>query len=378
MEKIKRKLSIVSICILIFVFLFPSFQQVFADGEEREVVTKVLHINNINNNKALEQIETLVGLNCNYGETAYIGEYFSVYNAEDDNLFFVYPIYVNSECKYLAEVSMEGIASLTTNVDMIEKIKNLPSNQYILYIDNGRLYAESSLNNIFIKQMKFINEDKVSEFAEYSFEEKEEYLKVIYGIDEIDYIDVFSEQLTYIVCNDKNYSRSVDIGRDGTLTTYQCSITNFVPQGGYNLCWAASSATIIKYKTGISFSATSLADKYNMSYTIGASIAQVKRILADFGLSYTSLLSRMQWTQIKENINADKPFIIFLKGGDGEETIKHTLTGYGYGCIIRDTTANVRAVYAWDPNGEKISFLYNTASTIITSGFLCSWESTLY
>ena len=80
MEKIKRKLSIVSVCILIFVFLFPSFQQVFADGEEREVVAKVLHINNINNNKALEQIETLVGLNCNYGETAYIGEYFSVYN----------------------------------------------------------------------------------------------------------------------------------------------------------------------------------------------------------------------------------------------------------------------------------------------------------
>lgn len=146
----------------------------------------------------------------------------------------------------------------------------------------------------------------------------------------------------------------------------------------YKLCWAATSATIIKYKTGISFSATSLADKYNMSYTIGASIAQVKRILADFGLSYSSLLSRMQWTQIKENINADKPFIIFLKGGDGEENIKHTLTGYGYGCIIRDTAANVRAVYAWDPNGEKISFLYNTASTIITSGFLCSWESTLY
>ena len=59
--------------------------------------------------------------------------------------------------------------------------------------------------------MKFINEDRVSKFAEYSFEEKEEYLKVIYGIDEIDYIDVFSEQLTYIVCNDKNYSRSIDI-----------------------------------------------------------------------------------------------------------------------------------------------------------------------
>ena len=69
------------------------------------------------------------------------------------------------------------------------------------------------------------------------------------------------------------------------------------------MCWAASSATIIKYKTGISFSATSLADKYNMSYTIGASIAQVKRILADFGLSYTSLLSRMQWFQIKKILN---------------------------------------------------------------------------
>ena len=100
MEKIKKKLSIVSVCILIFVFLFTSFQQAFADGEEREVTAQVLHINNINNNKALEQIETLVSLNCNYGETAYIGEYFSVYNAEDDNLFFVYPIYVNSKCKY--------------------------------------------------------------------------------------------------------------------------------------------------------------------------------------------------------------------------------------------------------------------------------------
>ena len=60
MEKIKRKLSIVSVCILIFVFLFPSFQQVFADGEEREVVAKVLHINNINNNHITTSITNTI------------------------------------------------------------------------------------------------------------------------------------------------------------------------------------------------------------------------------------------------------------------------------------------------------------------------------
>ena len=67
-----------------------------------------------------------------------------------------------------------------------------------------------------------------------------------------------------------------------------------------------------------------------------------------------------------------------MKGKDEGQNVKHTLTGYGYGCIIRDTAANIRTVYAWDPNGEKISFLYGSASAIVTSGYLLSWESSVY
>ena len=67
-----------------------------------------------------------------------------------------------------------------------------------------------------------------------------------------------------------------------------------------------------------------------------------------------------------------------MKGKDEGKNVKHTLTGYGYGCIIRDIAANIRTVYAWDPNGEKISFLYGSAFAIVTSGYLLSWESSVY
>lgn len=374
----KSKIWIVNVLVLVIIMsiIIPSFNCLANDNSGNSSI-ELIGVENVNNDDTISQIAILLNEESQKNQTVKIGDYFSIYNAEDEDLFFVYPIYVNSICKYIAEVSEDGTPTVTNNIDIIKKIKLLDSGQYVVYIDNGLLYAESYLGKEFISQVYLSEQNEIKDFVTDTFYEKKQFLDLNYSFENLRYVDINSEEYIYTIENKQNNnSRSVVGGIEDSLITYKCNITNFVSQGNYGLCWSAASATIINYKTGSNFNAQYLADKYHIDYDAGANAVQIQSCLNGSGLSYNASASKISWSQIKSNINADKPFVIGLvQSGAG---IGHALTGYGYGCLSRDTGVGFRTIYAWDPNGYKISFLDNLSSAITTSGRVWSWSESIY
>lgn len=334
---------------------------------------EIWSIDNQNSERTMQQIGELLHNEIQSQKEVQVGEHFFVYNVQSNDGYFVYPIYVDYEYRYVAQVSPAGDVTITDNLDIADKVQSLSSGKYILYVDNGVLYAENQADHILLIQYMKQENVENSEFAIKTFEEKEAYLKTLYSLDTVKYVDITAVQ--FIELNNlAGKSRSVITGADGNCITHKCNITNFVNQGNYGLCWSAAAATITNYKTGSNIDAKYFADKYHIDYNTGATVNQIRACLVGMGLSYDINSNKISWSQIKNNINADKPFIVILRNSQSA----HAITGYGYGCLARDTASGVRTIYAWDSNGYKISFLDNASTAITTSGKIWQWSETVY
>ncbi|MCI9369021.1 MAG: hypothetical protein HFH65_01625 [Lachnospiraceae bacterium] len=206
------------------------------DNIENDEV-KVLCVNNVNQAVALEQIGTLVRANCTKNQTIQVGDGISVYNAESDNLYYIYPVYANSKCEYIAEVSVDGTTVLTDNIKKMDILNRLSGREYILYIDNGKLYAQSKADNLFLTQEYASNNSEKSEFYYYSYDEKISYYEKKFGESNICFENIL--QRNYVLQIDISIkdieTRSVVVDKDINMT-YKCNISNFVLQGNHWLC----------------------------------------------------------------------------------------------------------------------------------------------
>lgn len=367
-SKIIRIISVVFVAVMVILNVrIKSFAE--------ESVIEVICIANENQDVSLAQIKELVQANYSQPSMIDVREGLSVYNADEDNYYFVYPIFNNGVCEYIAEVSTEGNVVMKNNASMINEIMNLQDGQYILYIIDGGLYAESNNNVIFINK-EYLNQSNNVSFAQMTYYEKMNYIFQINT--QMDYYIVNASNLSLVqnieITEPGKYERNVITGTAGDKLTYKCNISDFVRQGNYQLCWAASAATVINYKLGISITPKYLADKQHIPYDKGGSIYEIHASLIGFGLPYTIQYSKISWSQIKSNINSDKPFVIGLVNTFSG----HAITGYGYGCLARDTSSSARVIYAWDPNGSQISFLDTASNRITTSGQLFNWVETTY
>ena len=159
-----------------------------------------------------------------------------------------------------------------------------------------------------------------------------------------------------------------------------CSITNFVRQNGHPICWAATVATIVNYKTGRSLTAEAVADEMNERYTasgyLGAPTSVTLAAFSKFGLHYGSTDGKLSWQNVKNSINNDYPFAIILRRPGADSG--HMVTGYGYECRYGDNYmyADWRYVSVWDSNGSQRLFQYN-ASTYNFDGYDWEWRKTL-
>ena len=375
MVKSKKIIRFFTSFLLIFVLCLCDIKIYKADTDtSTDSSIEILSTNNKCHDIALKQIENLVMANYNENIVVYVNDYISVYNAQDENLYFIYPIYVNNKCEYIAEVSQEGTAVLSSNTTLIDNLKKLTSGKYILYIEKGNYYVQNESENKLIAHAYHSENTDNTDFSKFSYEEKILFFREKLNNGQISFKNIETNYISEIEVSRGGLARSVVSGSDGNIYTSKCNITNFVYQGAYDLCWSAASATIINYKKGLSLSAKYLADKYHIGYGDGASAEQIQTCLSGYGLSYTIKNSKIQWAQVKSNISSDKPFIIWLTCSKGH----HTLTGYGYSCELRDTTSSVRTVYAWDPNGYQISFLDSESLAIITSGRIFSWSRSIY
>lgn len=313
-----------------------------------------------------------------------VDSYISVYNVDSQETFFLYPVYLDGELRYVAHVSESGDISVTSNLEAIKAIEQLREENVLLYVDNGVYYATSKKGTTELCDEGYVIHDDKYSFDNKSYAEKLDVMDDQGATFETFEVkeDAFATTGKTIGMNDSTngwwdwwWWGDDDDEDQGETITKKCAITNFLRQGNYGLCWACTVGTITNFMTGRNLTGKNVADMMGIGYDDGATIDEIKTALGRYGLSFTVYNKKLPFSQIKNNINADKPFGICLSTYNAG----HAITGYGYSYNTANTSSNASTnlVYAWDSNGYQISFAQN-ASRINTSGYSFSWYGSVY
>lgn len=335
---------------------------------------------NYNKESEVADIEAMLKYSyCGSYEKLDICEYISYYNEDSNEIMYIYPIYDGNECVLMATTDGKGNVTITEDIRMYNSILDSECmGEYRTYMTGGNLYLKDKDECIDVFcATDMLGMHNVQSYSEndiantYDSKGVKEKLNNVIEPMVIKNVDMESatEYRAVATTNSVSLSGTPMIGK-------YCSITNFVSQGNDGLCWAASVATIVNYKKNsmlYGVTARNVADRMEIGYNTGATLTQTRNALASYGLSYTASSSKLSWSKVKSNILADKPFIIGLSSQYGG----HMITGYGYLCNVSDRQASARYVYAWDSNGFKITFGYNS-SKIFTSGISFEWKTSLY
>lgn len=125
-------------------------------------------------------------------------------------------------------------------------------------------------------------------------------------------------------------------------TLYECDV-DYIEQG-YNLCWAATCASIINYKKGTSYDSYDVNDYYsphnnnseNEVYT-----ADIPKVLSLYGLSYKYKAIAPSAQVVLKNIKADYPVY------GGFEGVGVSL---GHACVLYGLDTRDETICIMDPN----------------------------
>ena len=312
-----------------------------------------------------------------------VGDAIEIYNADTEAVYYMIPIFRGQECVGLAEMSNDGDITLTDGISLYDNIIALDYPNSLLYTTGGVVYGERpgtvvplydfnfniSANSAFV-QATFA--EKAAEIAAYT-ETALESMDIAAVVTQIEAVNVFAPEVSLM-------------GAVPTVETDQCPITNFVPQNGYLICWAACIATIANYKKGLSLTAEAVATAMGHNYTddqyAGAKVKAVVDAFALYGMTYSEYSAKLGWTQVKSNIANRSPFIMGITRSvvlpDGTiGRVGHMMTGYGYNCNYGDAEADSGARYirVWDPYGAHFYWQYN-ADYYRIGGYLWEWSHT--
>lgn len=158
-----------------------------------------------------------------------------------------------------------------------------------------------------------------------------------------------------------------------------CALHNAKGQGAYNLCWAASVATIVNYRQGKNLSAKQICDKMNVDYYTGRDIDFKKKALAAYKISYAKTEKQLSWAKIQENINKKYPIAVgaYAKKTNGKWK-GHAVTVYGH-----NTISAKKNLIVWDPKtvdgkgGSTVVQYKSGGSTFERAGMTFTWTNSL-
>lgn len=297
-----------------------------------------------------------------------VNEPFIIYHVgkkQQDKVYY-YPISdENGAIQFMVEaIIMNGVAECNLSDNLVELINLVDyKNGMIVYKDEGTIYVETpttSLNAYYyynVPQERMLYSEESKWDADYTEKkaviEKAETNMVEYSPIKID--------------NETTYS-NMRIGGD-------LSLTNPMGQYGYGMCWASCVATVHNYLRSTIITGFEVCTRMGIGYDEGASIYDEQDALAIYNIDYDSLRwSALTWSQLKENIDAEKPIIA---NGALTEEIGHAVTIYGYSGIST-SDSNVKI---WNPNANNGSGGYSTfkfsSGCFADEGSVYSWCSTL-
>ncbi|MCD7860190.1 MAG: hypothetical protein LUH51_08585 [Firmicutes bacterium] len=300
-----------------------------------------------------------------------VGSAAAIYNADSESVYYVAPIFRESECVGTVQVDSGGHVTLTDETTLYTNMAGL-SADYLLYTSGGIVYAQTSGEIIALYDTGFdVGADEAFEALSYA----DKLAAASQCADASSGLDVAAAiaQTGQIVIDDPGVSVCSVVP---AIEAQTCAITNFVSQSNQYLCWAACVATIVNYKTSYSgITDKAVAKAIDYGYT-AARTDDILNAFDYYGLSYSATGSKIGWSAVKSNINKDCPFAVIVHKNYGNG---HMLVAYGYSCAYGDSElyADERCVELWNPySSTKIVIAYHD-ETYTIDGYSCSWDNTL-
>lgn len=371
MNYIKKIIILVLSCIMIINNESLAFAMSDVKGnvewnnkEEPQILTK----KHTDENTIIKKIKDMIATNIESNNVIVDDNYITVYNMDTDISFDLYKIMnLSGDTIMLAQVAENEYVSLCYDVDLYYNIVNTINNngKYIVYISNGIIYTESKENKTCVEDTGYDLESN-NEFVKLGFSSK---INKINEEGDSDFNEIDSIKLGMQDDGDDGDGEYDDILL-GVKSKY-CNIKKFVGQGDYNLCWAASVATIVNYKKNRNISAKTVANMMGIDYNTGAKLGDIKKALNKFELWYKIKYDKISWKTVKKRIVVDdRPFVIALNSGG---KMGHVITGYGFS---NNSAENMPMVQFWDSNGQKGAFKYG--DTIYLYGIKFKWYATVH
>lgn len=377
----KRMISVAAVVCLILQFAVMPYQEVSAFSEEfRDFVENELAAEGQRYlSTQMNQIESVLvsckkDLNIRADECnkLMVGDPFVVYN-EDQNVqeqILYYPVAVKDTKKVVAVISL-----MNTTVgwqycidadwaDELNKAHYMESKEdFIFYFSDKKFVVQKSDSN----DQKSKNILTTQEFDDKSFESKKQIMKA--KMRNWRKIDVEE--------NRKDTSLlQYTPGVTDELGYFYCNIPGAQGQGSNTkLCWAASAATIINYRTGSSYTAQNIATIMGISADRGATVYETASALRYFDLDYSASFSTISFNSIMTELNIRFPFVI---SGNSEAGTGHAVTAYGY----RNLEAG-QYVMLWNPEinngqgGVTISHYQPSWMTFTSGNIAYTWSRTV-
>lgn len=247
--------------------------------------------------------------------------------------------------------------------DMVEELNELgwPDKDCVFYESDGKIVAQTPDEKVLLSK-----QGVTKSFDTQSFNEKKEIIAdAVVNMEKVD-VETVSE---------KKEALGYSPGFTSELGYYYLNLYNGQGQGRYDLCWAATVATIVNYLQGKNQTAKNVADKIGIGY-VAATDEQMRAALKKYGVSYVYRNVQLYFSTVMENIQMLKP--IGIMGAPTTGNIGHAVTLYGYRKL-----ADGNYIMIWDSNGNDgtggmfVTSYNPNGTTFVSAGASYTWNRSL-
>lgn len=304
-----------------------------------------------------------------------LGDPYVIYSAAEkgsqDKIYY-FPVIENDKIKMILSVIddngnytselQEGIANELNNINYQE------DNNHIFYSDDKKIYVQSdddcdvlaSVDGNF--DSNNANNKNAENFENKSYEQK---------------IEEITNNYAKETPTTSNSSSNEIFGANG-FSTKAWNITQLnvnkctVPQGNYNLCWAASVATTAKYRNLKKYpmlTAKQVANKMKISYNRGGTLTDMRNALSKYSVNnYSTSNKQLSFGKLQYNILSQYPVIMGCSSAVGG----HAVTAIGY-----STFGGVNLVTFYNSGTNRCSsVVYNSKGTKFSyAGYTFVWKT---
>lgn len=311
-------------------------------------------------------METMNPNEQNIGHDLSIGSTFVIHKIDggETDIWYI-PIYENDKilCIYCIGYAEDYFCTITA--EYTEELNNMHYNhEDILFQTANGIYAINRNNVITV-----LSGDNIEEEYE-NIEYEQIYSKVMFAKPMNNSSN--SNILRYKM---QKSSRSNSLSSDGVVNRLEygaiCNMNHcFVKQYNYDLCWAASAATIIRYRTNnATVNAFDIALLCNKPYRDDKGIEHytgtmddVQFALCYYGVYYSVFERKLSMAEIRREIIHGNPIYMMAYVKDNWGNVYgHGTVLYGYSEIF-----NMGLLYMWNPRTEQGELVFYPKSGDVT------------